>query len=360
MVLLLRPEDHAGLLTMEEAIDAVEAGFREWAANDGVNAPRRRIHAPSGVRVSVHQGAVPGLGVTGLMTHCERVRILPDDHQRYSSRGRPVQVLYDAETGELACLIVGEPQVRELPESAVSGVRTAANSAVGTKYLARPDATRLGIFGSMGQARQHLVAFCAIRPIREVKVFSPNPEHRRRFAEEMTGRLDITVRAVDRPEEAIRGMDIILVATNSNVPVFDGSLLEPGQHVTSIVASNIGLLRGGFVRQKRRELDDATFRRAEVIVVNSRAQAIQDEQADLFDRVQAGLLRWEQIWELGEVLTGRVPGRTSPEQITLFKNNAGQGVSDVALGGRILAAARAKGVGVPLLIDGAEHRETIP
>lgn len=359
MVLLLRPEDMAGLLTMKEAIEAVEEGFRQWNQFPDVNSPRVRIHVPSGVRVSVHQGGVPSLGATGLMTHCEWVSIRPDEHQRYSIRGRPVQVLYKAENGELMALLIGEPRPRELEFSAVSGLRTAANSAVGTQYLARPDAKTLGIFGSFQQAKYHLVAFCAIRPIEGVKVFSPNPQHRQAFAEEMSRRLGISVRAVDEPREVVRGVDIILAATNSNVPVFQGEWLEEGQHVTSIVASNIGLLRGGFIAHKRREIDDVTLQRADVIAVNSREQIRRDEQGDFYDPIQAGVISWDKVWEIGEVITGKVPGRTSPRQITLFKNNAGQGVSDVALGATIYRKARQLGVGLELDIDPAEYREEV-
>ncbi len=361
MVLLLRPDDMAGLLTMKEAIEAVEEGFRQWGQYPDINHPRVRIHAPSGVRVSVHQGGVPSLGATGLMTHCEWVSIKPDEHQRYSIRGRPVQVLFNSENGELMALLIGEPKPRELEFSAVSGLRTAANSAVGTHHLARPDARKLGIFGSFQQAKYHLVAFCAIRPIEEVKVYSPTPEHRRAFAEEMSRRLSIKVEAVDEPREVVRDVDIVLAATNSNVPVFDGAWLEEGQHVTSIVASNVGLLRGGFIAHKRREIDDTTLRRADAIAVNSREQIRCDEQGDFYDPIQAGVITWDKVWELSELITGQVAGRTSPGQITLFKNNAGQGVSDVALGATIYRRARENGLGIDLDIDPIEYRdEAVP
>ena len=140
-------------------------------------------------------------------------------------------------------------------------------------------------------------------------------------------------------------MDIILAATNSSVPVFDGDWLEPGVHVTSIVGSNVGLVQGGFVKSKRREIDDKTLQKSDVIGIASVQQAVQDEQGDIYDPVNQGIIRWGQIFEIGEILAGKIEGRTRSEQITIFKNNAGQGIADVALGGLVLKKALEKGAG---------------
>ena len=162
---------------MKEAVAAVQQGFREWGEDSQVNAPRRRIHIPTGVRVSVHQGGVPGAGATGLMTHCEWVRPLAD-HQEYPRLNHPVTVLYDGAEGELKGILIGEFTCQELPDTvAVTGLRTAATSAVGTDLLARKDARRVGILGSRGQAKNHLLALMAIRELEEVKVFSPTKEN---------------------------------------------------------------------------------------------------------------------------------------------------------------------------------------
>src|ERR1043166_5248140 len=147
---LIRPDALRGIVTMKAAIDAVRTGFREWGLNPQINAPRRRIHIPTGVRVSVHQGGVPAARATGLMTHCEWVKPMADE-QIYPRLNHPVIVLYDSAEGELKGIIIGEITCAELPNNiAVTGLRTAATSAVGTDLLARPDAERLGIFGSQG------------------------------------------------------------------------------------------------------------------------------------------------------------------------------------------------------------------
>jgi ornithine cyclodeaminase/alanine dehydrogenase-like protein (mu-crystallin family) len=336
---------------MAEAVEAVRLGFREWGENPQLNAPRRRIHIPTGVRVSVHQGGVPAAKATGLMTHCEWVKPMIEE-QVYPRLNHPVIVLYDSAEGELKGIIVGEITCAELPNNvAVTGLRTAATSAVGTDLLARPDATSLGLFGAAGQAKNHLLALMQTRKLKEVKVYSRSAENRKKFADEMGPVTNLNITPVASPEEAVRGVDIILTATNSSVPVFDGNWLEPGQHVTTIVGSNVGLVKGGFTAAKRREIDDATLARSDVHGIVSIQQAIQDEQADIYDPVERGVIRWEQLIEIGEILAGNKEGRTKAEQITFYKNNAGQGVADVALGAAVLEKIKAKNKGQKLELE---------
>jgi ornithine cyclodeaminase/alanine dehydrogenase-like protein (mu-crystallin family) len=343
--MLVQPEEIRGIISMEQAVEAVRTGFREWGENPQINAPRRRIHIPTGVRVSVHQGGVPAAGATGLMTHCEWVKPMANE-QVYPRLNHPVIVLYDSAEGELKGIIVGEITCSELPDNiAVTGLRTAATSAVGTDLLARPDASSLGLFGAAGQAKNHLLALMQVRQLKEVRVYSRNPENRNKFAAEMAPVTNLDIIPVSRPEEAVRGVDIVLTATNSSVPVFDGNWLAPGQHVTTIVGSNVGLVKGGFTAAKRREIDDATLGRSDVHGIVSIQQAIQDEQADIYDPVERGVIRWEQLIEIGEILTGNKEGRTKAEQITFYKNNAGQGVADVALGAAVLEEVRKKNGG---------------
>ena len=348
--LLIKPDEVKGVVTMAEAIDAVRLGFRAWGENPELNAPRRRIHVPTGVRVSVHQGGVPTAGATGLMTHCEWVKPF-SDHQEYPRLNHPVIVLYDEAEGELKAIIIGELTCSELPNNvAVTGLRTAATSALGTDLLARPDAESVGVFGASGQARNHLIALARIRRLKRVKVYSRTAENRNRFAAEMASVVNLDIEPVTRPEDAVKQMDIVLTATNSSVPVFDGGWLEPGVHVTSIVGSNVGLVKGGFAGAKRREIDDATLKRSDVLGIASIQQAVQDEQADVFDPVARGVVRWEQWVEIGAILAGKHEGRSRADQITLFKNNAGQGVADVALGALVLDKVRRRGGGESLKV----------
>lgn len=359
MILLLGPDDINGLITMKEAVEAMEQGLKDWAENPELAALRRRVHAPSGARVTVHQGAPASAGVTGLLTHCEQVVIHADGRQTYAVRGRPVRVIYNAANSELLAVTIGEVRVRELPEvNNVAVVPTACATAVGVKWLARKNSRRIGILGSRGQARCQLAACKAIIPgLEEAKVYSPTPENRVKFAAEMTELLDMEVRPMGSAREALQDVDVVLSVTNSNVPTFDGNWLEPGVHLCSIVSSNIGLLRGGFVAQKRREVDDVTLRRADIIVCNSIDQEKLDEPGILWDPIQQGVITWEKVWDLKDLLSGRVPGRTSDRQISFFKNNAFWGVGDQAIGALLYRRALEQGVGTKLPIDGAEWRE---
>lgn len=363
MILILRPEEIDGLITMKEAVRAVEEGFRQWARHPDFSQVRHRTHMPSNVRVSVHQGGLPGAGVTGLMTHCEWTKNPTTTEggsiEFFPVRGRPVQVLYDAENGDLRCLIIGEPRPKELRLSGVSALRTAANSAVGTDLFARKEAESVGILGSQNQAKYHLVALKEIRKIKLVKVYSPNPQHRNEFADEMGALLNLEIRPVKSAEETVRGMDVVIAATSSNVPVLDGRWLGPGAHLTSIVVSNIGLKRGGFVPKMRQELDDESMRRAHVIGVNSRETIRVDQPGDFVERLDKGIISWDKIVEVGEVLNGIKPGRTASDQITLFKNTGGVGISDVAIGALLYRKARERGLGLELPIDGAEWRQPL-
>jgi ornithine cyclodeaminase/alanine dehydrogenase-like protein (mu-crystallin family) len=359
MILLLGPDDMKGLITMKEAVDAMEQGLRDWADNPELAALRRRVHAPSGARVTVHQGAPTSAGVTGILTHCEQVVIHPSGIQTYAVRGRPVRVIYSANNSELLAITIGEVRVKELPEANnVVNVQTACATAVGVKWLARKNSHRIGILGSRGQARCQLLACKAVLPtLEEARVYSPTSENRTRFAEEMTELLDMEVQAVGSARQAIQGADVLISVTNSNVPTFDGNWLEPGVHLCSIVSSNIGLLHGGFVRQKRREVDDTTLRRAEIIVCNSKDQERLDEPGVLWDPIQQGVITWEKVWDLGELLSGKVPGRTDDQQISFFKNNAFWGVGDQVIGALLYRRALERGIGTRLPIDPAEYRE---
>jgi alanine dehydrogenase len=345
MPLLIRAEDVNGLLTIEEAIDAVEAGFREWGKSPELNAPRKRIMTPQGVRVSVHPGGIPSLGGIGVLAHSEHVAV-SKDVQTYHNMGGPVTVLFDVKDASLMAILVGRVALKELPAERPTPIRTAATSAVGTRCLAREDSKVLGILGAGGEAKYHLLALSKIRPFRLAKVYCRTPSTRDQFCRLMEKLVACEVNPASSAREAVESADVLLTATNSNVPVFNGEWLQAGAHVTSIMGGNVGLVRAGVAAKPRRELDDTTIRRAGLIVVNSLEQAIQDQQADLFDPVQAGFLSWEKVGELGQLLNRMIPGRARSEQITLYKNNAGQGVADVAVASRIYSLARRNGIGM--------------
>ncbi len=345
MAILIRAEDVNGLLTMEDAIDAVEAGFREWGKSPELNAPRRRIMTPTGVRVSVHPGGIPSLGGIGVLAHSEHVAV-SKQVQTYHNMGGPVTVLFDVRDASLMAILVGRIALKELPAERPTPIRTAATSAVGTRSLARQDSKVLGILGAGGEAKYHLLALAKTRAFQTAKVYCRTETTRYEFCRLMEKLVPCTLKPVSSAQEAVEGSDVLLTATNSNVPVFSGEWLQPGMHITSIMGGNVGLVRAGVAASPRRELDDTSIKRADVIVVNSREQAIQDEQADLFAPVQAGFLSWDRVGELGQLLNNEISGRTGAQQTTLFKNNAGQGIADVAIASKIYSLARHNGIGM--------------
>lgn len=345
MALLIRAEEAAGILTMEEAIDAVEAGFQELGGNPELNAPRRRIMTWEGARVSVHPGGVPSLGGIGVLAHSEFVAASAEN-QTYDHMGRPCVVLFDTRDASLKGVLVGRFAVEGVAATRATQLRTSATSAVGTRHLARKDTAVLGLLGAGAEAKYHLLAFAAIRSFEKVKLFCRTPKTRTAFCREMQPLVRCELVPVDSAREAVQGSDVVLTTTNSNVPVFDGAWLDPGVHLTTIVGGNVGLMNAGLIKQRRREIDDTTVSRADVIVANSREQAIQDQQGDFYEPVEKGILKWDQVGNLSDLLTGQIPGRTAKDQITLFKNNAGQGVADIAIASRIFALASANGIGM--------------
>ena len=346
---LLHPADLEGLVSMDDAIEGVGAAYGAVAQSPMIGAPRRRVHSPAGVRVSVFPGGVPALGVIGVGEHAELVK--HDGPVQHTTREHQVWLLHDGETAKLRGVMIGAVNEKTVGYTCQTALRTGATSGVGFKHLARNDATTVGMFGTGHHAVTQLMALTRVRPIRQAKIFSRNEENRRAFAEKYGPLFGIEIAPVDTPEEVVRGTDVVICATNTNVPVLMGDWLEPGQHVTSIVGSNIALVKAGWLDARRREVDNRTVERADVIAANNIEAVMQDEQGDLFEPIEAGIIAIEDIIELGHLVNGTHPGRTSDDQITLHKNNMGTGVADIAVAmcayQRAEAAGRGTGMELP-------------
>jgi alanine dehydrogenase len=296
----------------------------------------------------VHPGGCHRLQVAGVFIHVERFTF-HGGAQQYEKAGKRVYVAYDSETAELKTIIVGSLPLFDEPAEDWFGTETPITGAVGTDILARPDCRVLGLYGTGRQARRHLIAMCTIRPsIDEVRVFSRSPENRARFVARMQPQVRARITAMEQPEAVARAADLICLATGSNVPVLFGAWLSPGQHVTSIVASNKGVAQQSGLARPRREFDDAVIARAHRVVATLKEQAVMDEQADLFEPVQSGITAWDKIADLGEVVCGKAHGRRSPDEITVFKQNSDQGVGFMALAKLAHEKARAAGVGLEI------------
>lgn len=311
-VLLLSEADVGRLLDMRLALDAVEDVFRWQASGTTVNRPRVRLRAPTGL-LQVMPASVPEAGAMGLKAYTV-----------VGGRLRFVVLLFSSETGQLQAIFEADR---------LGQVRTGAASGVATKYLARADADVVGCYGTGRQAETQLEAVCAVRAIRRVQVFGRNAERRVRFAREMAERLRVPVIPVERPEEAARSASILVTITNSRMPVLQGAWIEAGAHVNAAGSNALD----------RAEIDMEAVRRAALVVVDSSEQA-GVECGDLVEPLKAGIIGWDQIRELGEIVAGQCPGRPSPAAITLFESQ-GLAMQDVAVGARVLERARAQSVG---------------
>jgi ornithine cyclodeaminase/alanine dehydrogenase-like protein (mu-crystallin family) len=204
---------------------------------------------------------------------------------------------------------------------------------VATRYLARPDADRVGCYGTGWQARSQLEAVCAVRRVREVRVYGRDAARRARFAEEMSGVLGVPVRPAEQPEAAARDASILITITSSRTPVLEGRWIAPGTHVNAAGSNAL----------QRAELDVEAVRRAAVIVTDSLEQA-RVECGDLVAPLEQGVVRWEDVHELGEIVAGTRPGRQRPDDVTLFESQ-GVALEDVAVAVRVVARARERQVG---------------
>jgi ornithine cyclodeaminase/alanine dehydrogenase-like protein (mu-crystallin family) len=347
-VLLLRPQEVTDVISMRQAIDVIEQGYREAAGYPLINAPRRRVHSPKSVRVSSFPGGIAGLGVIGVAARAETV-VHDAASQQYPYREHPVHLLWDAESAKLLSIMIGEITEKRVGFSSVVALRTGATSGVGIRHLARKDIGTVGLFGAGGQALHKMLALKEERPgVRLIKVFSRNAERRKAFCKRVSALIDTAVEPADTPRAAVEGVDMIVCATSSNVPVFDGQWVEPGQHIITVVGSNAALVKGGWLKKGRRENDDETVRRADIIATNWRESVEQDQQAGLMEPLAAGIISWDKIFELGDIIAGKAPGRTGDRQITFHANNNGTAAAELAIAKFVYDRCVEMGRGVPI------------
>ena len=344
MTLLLSNEDVERALTHERALSATEEVLRELAQGQAINRPRSQTYMPVEstehpgfkYRFKSQEGGAVGSGVWAL-------RITSDMAGFSFTNGVKRRRILPVATGERWCGLVLlfdlekiEP-VAIMPDGVIQKMRVAAMSAVGAKYLAPENPRVLGLFGSGWQASAHVQALCALFPFEKVKVYSPNPEHCAQFCQEMSHTLERAIDPVPSAREVVDGSDVIQAATAAWDPVFDGTWIEKGMYVASIGGSDGS--------NKRREIDDETIRKADVYIVHAKDVARQDKSPDIWDAAQNGIIAWEDIHEIQELVAGRVQGRTRADQITLYNNNTGSGIQFAACGGAVLKRARELGLG---------------
>jgi alanine dehydrogenase len=313
MALLLTEADVTELLTMPMALAAVEESFRRLANGAAILHPRHRLHIPGKSYLHYMAAADSAGGYMGLKIYSSA-----RDGLRF------LVPLFDAQSGNLRALVEAD---------FLGQVRTGAASGLATRLLARADSSIVGIIGTGLQARTQLEAISVVRKLTEVRACGRDPERREKFCAEMSARLKIPVRASASAEEAVTGADIVVTSTTSTNPVVQGRWLRAGMHINAIGANF----------PQKRELDADAIDRCDVIVADSRQQS-KMESGDLIQAFAEDPERWNQVQELADVVVGGVPGRTNPEQITLFKSN-GIAIEDIVVAGQIYELARQRKVG---------------
>ena len=215
-------------------------------------------------------------------------------------------------------------------------MRTGAASGVATKYMARQDADTVGIYGTGWQAESQLMAVCAVRKIRSIKAYSRKRDHREAFARRMESMLRVEVTPAATAEEAARGQAIIITATSAREPVLKGEWVDAGAHINAAGSNFLS----------KAEIDVETIRRASLVAVDSIEQS-KVEAGDLLPAIERGIISWESVTELGRIVAGRERGRTSAEEITIFKSN-GIALEDISTALRVYNLARERGLGSPV------------
>ncbi len=315
MALVLREKDVRRLLSMPDTVAILEQAFVALAQNHALNRPRMRLILANGV-LHMLAAAAPSLGVLGFKAYTT-----------FREGVRFVIMLFSAQNGQLLAIIEAEW---------LGCMRTGAASGVATKYLARPDATKVGLIGAGNQAVTQLMGICAVRQISTVYVYSRRSRERTIFCDEMTRLLNIEARPVTTARQAIEVADILVTATTSADPVLHGEWLKPGCHINAI----------GSNWAQRREIDSSTLQRSSLIVTDSREQA-RIEAGDLIIPVNEGLFDWNEVYELADVVAGYGPQRETPDDITLYKG-VGIALEDLATAAHVYMLAQEQGMGEEL------------
>lgn len=317
-MLLLGRDEVRRLLDLDALIDALAAAMAELSDGRASTPPRIAAFVPEREGFC---GAMPAYVPSLNALTTKLVTLFPRNAGTPVPTHQAVIVAFDPETGTPEALLDG---------TEITAVRTAAGSALSARLLAREDASTLAIVGTGVQAREHARLIPRVRPIETILIAGRDPEEARRVA----GELGAT--AAPSIEEAVRRADIVCLTTSAGEPVIRREWLAPGTHVASVGFNDAG-----------RELDDATVAQA-LLCVESREAVLAPSPAganDILEPIRAGLIGPDHIHaEIGELVLGRRPGRTSPDQITLYKS-VGVAVQDAAAAALVLAAARERGAG---------------
>lgn len=317
---ILTAADVHRALPMSKAIEVMRSAFGQLSANQADVPLRTRLQTDKGLMLFM-----PAFLRQSREIGFKMVSIWGDNPGRGLPAVIAIAAVVDPDTGQPTALINGE---------ALTAVRTGAGGGLATDLLARPDAHIVAVFGSGVQARAQLEAACVVRQVQEVRIVGRTPASVEKFAAEIRGWPNAPqVVVAGLPQQAVAGADIIIAATTSETPVFEGRHLLPGAHITGV----------GSYAPHMQEVDEETVKRSKIVVDS--LQSALAEAGDLVIPLQKNIISKLDIHgELGAIVNGDLPGRESEEEITFFKS-VGVAVQDAAAANAILQEAEAQGLG---------------
>ncbi len=323
---LLTEQQVHSLLPMSDLIAAMESALAKFSSREVLQPVRSVLTVgPTQAYFGLMPAYIPAPASLG----AKLVTVFGDNHKKNLPSHLATILLLDPETGALLALMDG----RYITEA-----RTAAVSAVSTRFLAKADAATLAIVGSGVQARSHLEAYQHVRQLKEVRIWSPRPQSREQFVDDMSPQFPIPIIAADSAEAAVRGADMIVLVTSSPTPVIDDRWVADGAHVVCV----------GACRPTQQEMPPLLVKRSRLYVDSREAALV--ESGDVVMNIAAGLFDASHIrGELGELVLGRIEGRTSERDITVFKS-LGMAVEDVVAADLVFRRAAESGAGTELTL----------
>jgi ornithine cyclodeaminase len=323
---LLNEQQVHSLLPMSDLIAAMEAALAKFSARD-VLQPVRTVLTVGPTKA--YFGLMPAYIPEPASMGAKLVTVFGENHKKNLPSHLATILLLDPDTGMLQAILDG----RYITEA-----RTAAVSAVSARFLANPQASTLAIIGSGVQARSHLEAYQHVRQLKDVRIWSPNPHSRASFVDDMSPSINVPIRAVESAEQAVRGADLVVLVTSSPTPVIEDQWVSDGAHVVCV----------GACRPNQQEMPPPLVKRG-LLYVDSRAAAIV-ESGDIVMNIASGLFDQSHIrGEIGELVLGRVGGRTSAKDVTVFKS-LGMAVEDVVAADLVFRRAVEQGAGTELTL----------
>ncbi|MFM9969039.1 MAG: ornithine cyclodeaminase family protein [Burkholderiales bacterium] len=346
-MLIISNEEIRSLLTMPACIEALEESYIERFHQRALSRPRSDLYAPTepgqyyvfkSMEALLPKRKIAALRINSDIIQWRETEAGTRKEKRPLANGRWVGLvaLFDTDTGRMISIF---------PDGVIQGFRVAATSGLSIKHMSRPDAESMGLFGSGWQAETQVLAACAVRPLKCIKVYSPTKANREVFANKMSRIARIPVIPVERPEDAARGMDIIATTTNSITPVLQPEWISPGTHLSCV---------------KHLEYGQAVIEKADFVAIHSSAIAVENymigqgekkiyghDPTEIGEHIDSES-GWEKADELHTVIGGGVNPRADPRHITCFINNIGLGLQFAAVGALVCRLADERRIGINL------------